>query len=57
MLLTGRVLVSARQRRAVDQDVWKRLLTAIAAEPTIDLAYPTVRTVLQDPVKFLKSES
>jgi small-conductance mechanosensitive channel len=56
VLLTGRVLVSARQRRAVDQDVWKRLLTVIATEPTIELAYPTVRTVLQDPVTFLKPE-
>ena len=52
VLLTGRVLVSARQRRGVDQDVWKRLLDVIAAEPNIDLAYPTVRTVLQDPIKF-----
>ena len=52
VLLTGRVLVAARQRRAVDQDVWKRLLEAIAAEPTIELAYPTVRTVLQDPIQI-----
>jgi hypothetical protein len=36
--------------------VWKRLLTVIATEPTIELAYPTVRTVLQDPVTFLKPE-
>lgn len=56
VLLTGRVLVSARQRRAVDQDVWKRLLTAIATEPTIELAYPTVRTVLQDPITFRQPE-
>lgn len=51
VLLTGRVLVAARQRRAVDQDVWKRLLESIAAEPTVELAYPTVRTVLQDPIQ------
>ncbi len=52
VLLTGRVLVAARQRRAVDQDIWKRLLDAIAADPSIELAYPTVRTVLQDPIRF-----
>ena len=52
VLLTGRVLVSARQRRAVDQDIWKRLLEAIAPDPAVELAYPTVRTVLQDPIRF-----
>jgi len=52
VLLTGRVLVAARQRRAVDQDVWKKLLEAIAAEPSIELAYPTTRTVLQDPIRL-----
>jgi small-conductance mechanosensitive channel len=56
VLLTGRVLVSARQRRGVDQDVWKRLLDAIAVEPNIELAYPTVRTVLQDPIRLQQPE-
>ena len=55
VLLTGRVLVSARQRRAVDQDIWKKLLEAIAADPNIELAYPTSRTVLHDPIRFLDS--
>jgi small-conductance mechanosensitive channel len=55
VLLTGRVLVSARQRRGVDQDIWKGLLEAIAAEPQIELAYPTTRTVLQDPIRFQDS--
>lgn len=57
VLLTGRVLVSARQRRAVDQDVWKKLLEAIAGDPTIELAYPTIRTVLQDPIRFSDPEA
>jgi len=56
VLLTGRVLVSARQRRAVDQDIWKKLLDAIAADPSIELAYPTVRTVLQDPIRLSNPE-
>ena len=55
VLLTGRVLVSVRQRRAVDQDIWKKLLQSIAGDPTIELAYPTVRTVLQDPIRFTDS--
>ncbi len=56
VLLTGRVLVSARQRRGVDQDIWKKLLDVIAADPAIDLAYPTVRTVLQDPIRLSDPE-
>jgi small-conductance mechanosensitive channel len=56
VLLTGRVLVSARQRRAVDQDIWKKLLDAIAADPSVELAYPTVRTVLQDPIRLSNPE-
>jgi small-conductance mechanosensitive channel len=56
VLLTGRVLVSARQRRSVDQDIWKKLLEAIAGDPTIDLAYPTIRTVLQDPIRLSDPE-
>jgi hypothetical protein len=55
VLLTGRVLVSARQRRGVDQDIWKKLLDAIAADPNIELAYPTTRTVLHDPIRFTDS--
>lgn len=57
VLLTGRVLVSVRQRRAVDQDIWKRLLDAVAADPSIELAYPTVRTVLQDPIRLSNPEA
>ena len=56
VLLTGRVLVSARQRRGVDQDIWKKLLEVIATEPSIELAYPTIRTVLQDPIKLVDPE-
>ncbi len=50
ILLTARVLVPVRERRAVDQDIWRSVLDAFAEEPTIDLAYPTVRTYLQGPV-------
>jgi small-conductance mechanosensitive channel len=43
ILLTGRVLVDARRRRAVDQQVWRTLLDAFAEEPGVQLAYPTRR--------------
>jgi small-conductance mechanosensitive channel len=48
VLLTGRLLVPVRSRRGVDSDIWKELLVAIAGEPRIELAYPTVRTYLPD---------
>ena len=51
VLLTGRLLVDARRSRAVDQDAWKEILRAFAARPDIDLAYPTVRTYLEGPVR------
>ncbi len=54
VLLTGRLLVSARQRRGVNQDVWKRLLDAVSADPSIELAYPTVRTYLHDPIRLTR---
>jgi small-conductance mechanosensitive channel len=51
VLLTGRLLVDARRTRAVDQDAWKEILRAFAARPDIDLAYPTVRTYFDGPVR------
>jgi len=51
VLLTGRLLVDARRTRAVDQDAWKEILRAFAARPDIDLAYPTVRTYLEGPIR------
>lgn len=50
VLLTGRLLVPARQRRRVEDRVWRRLLTRFGEEPGIDLAYPTVRTYLSGPI-------
>jgi small-conductance mechanosensitive channel len=48
--LTARMLVPVRRRRDINQKVWRALLDAFAAEPAIDLAYPTVRTYLQGPI-------
>jgi small-conductance mechanosensitive channel len=50
--LTGRILVDARRRRAVDQQVWRALLLAIASEPAVEIAYPTQRTFLRDPLRI-----
>ncbi|MDH3755983.1 MAG: mechanosensitive ion channel family protein [Acidimicrobiia bacterium] len=40
--LTGRVLIRATERRPIDSAIWSELLDAIAAEPTVELAYPTI---------------
>lgn len=52
ILLTARLLVEARTRRGTDDGVWRTLLTSFAAEPNIDLAYPTGRTVISDPLRI-----
>ena len=46
--LTGRLLVPARQRRGVDNEVWTGVLRAFRDEPSIELAYPTIRTYRAD---------
>lgn len=43
VLLTVRLLVPVRSRRAMDSAVWERILERFAAEPAVDLAYPTQR--------------
>lgn len=43
VLVTGRVLVEARRRRAVEDTVWRSLLDDIEADDAVDLAYPTMR--------------
>ena len=41
--LTLRYLVEPRRRRTVRQEMWEDILRSFAAEPDIDLAYPTTR--------------
>jgi hypothetical protein len=50
VLLTGRLLVAARERRGVEGRVWEALLRRFGAAPDIDLAYPTVRAYFQGTV-------
>ncbi len=52
VLLTGRLLIPARERRIVDERVWSALLTRFAEEDDIELAYPTVRTFFAGPVEI-----
>lgn len=52
VLLTGRLLVDARKSRAVDQQAWKAILRAFAEHPDIALAYPTVRTYFDGPIRL-----
>jgi small-conductance mechanosensitive channel len=48
VLLTGRYLVGARERRGVADKLWRGLLGALEKNPTVELAYPTIRTYFRD---------
>jgi hypothetical protein len=50
VLITGRLLVPARGKRGIEQEVWKGILRGFADHPNIDLAYPTVRTYFEGPI-------
>lgn len=43
VLLTARVLIKPRERRVVSDKLWRGILEAFAADPTVDFAYPTIR--------------
>ncbi len=43
VLLTARLLVDVRARRAMDEAFWVGVLEGFAADPSVDLAYPTIR--------------
>jgi len=51
VLLTGRLLVAAQSRRGVEERVWEALLRRFATESDIELAYPTIRTYYEGPVR------
>lgn len=44
VLLTARLLVHPRERRQVNDQIWRDILRAFADEPTVEFAYPTLRT-------------
>lgn len=49
VLLTARFLVDVRERRGHDQAIWEALLEGFAADPSLDLAYPTIRAYFNQP--------
>ena len=51
VMIYGRYLVPARQRRHVSDQLWRAILESFDAEPTVDLAYPTIRNVIADPLR------
>ena len=44
VMITGRAIIPVRSRRHIDTTIWRSLLHKLEAEPTDELAYPTVRT-------------
>ena len=46
VMLHGRILVDARQRRTINDRIWREVLHAVSAEPAVEFAYPTNRTIL-----------
>lgn len=48
VVITGRLIIPVRSRRHVDTTMWRALLEKLKDEPTVELAYPTVRTYLPD---------
>jgi small-conductance mechanosensitive channel len=50
VILTGRFLVFARERRGIEEQVWEGILRRFRDAQDIDLAYPTVRTFYRDPI-------
>lgn len=50
--VTGRYLVPVRERRKYTDVVWRAILDGLAAEPGVDLAYPTTRTVILDALRL-----
>jgi len=52
VLLTARYLVETRTRRGRADRIWRGILEAFDGEPTVNLAYPTVRTYLPDTIQL-----
>ncbi len=50
VLLTARFLAEPRSRRLIEEKIWRSVLEMIETEPAIELAYPTIRGFLRDPL-------
>ncbi|GIU91319.1 MAG: mechanosensitive ion channel protein [Acidimicrobiia bacterium] len=51
--VVGRYLVPVRERRRYADEIWRAVLDGIAAEPAVELAYPTHRTVITDTLRVV----
>jgi small-conductance mechanosensitive channel len=56
VMIAGRYLVAARERRAVEDRIWRGILHAFAEHETVDFAYPTIRTYLPDRLRVGRPE-
>ena len=52
VLLTARYLVETRTRRGREDRIWRAILTSFAGTSDVELAYPTVRTYLEGPIRL-----
>lgn len=57
VLLTGRLLCDVRARRGVTHGIWSALLREFAADASLELAYPTVRSYLHGPIRIEQERS
>lgn len=57
VMVTGRYLVPARQRRHIQDILWRAILDAFAVEGGVDLAYPTIRNVIADTVRVERRQA
>ena len=58
VLLTARYLTEARGRRTIEERVWRGILDGFdTLRPTVELAYPTVRTYLKGPIELARPDT
>jgi small-conductance mechanosensitive channel len=57
VLLTARFLCDARNQRGITERIWEAILDGLDREPAVELAYPTVRTFLHDPVRIASDKT
>lgn len=57
VMVSGRYLVPARQRRHIQDRLWRAILDSFSLESNVALAYPTIRNVITDPVRFERPPS
>lgn len=50
VMVSGRYLVGVRSRRGITDALWRSLLDQLDQDASVELAYPTIRTYLHDPL-------